>query len=168
VPRLRGRQGRITPLSVQVVGAQAASAKALTPKIGALIDRVLATPPLFQPHGFSLTRSVKIEAPPPGLSPDHPSTAEVVMIAQEIDLGAGAKPDASGAYRGRLEGPTFRIGVNDMTKLYANASWPDDDYAGAVQYLPIQRGTAQGFPVFRAGVRDVILSPSPAACPGCM
>lgn len=158
-------KGRITPFAVQVVAAPAAPARQIAAKAGSLVDRVLATPTLHQPRGFSLTRSVKVEGPPPGLSPDHPLIAEVTMIAQDIDLESGAKPDASGAYMGRLEGPTFRIGVNDMTKLYANVTWGDDDYAGAVQHLPIQRGEAQGFPVFRVGVRDVVLITKPGRKP---
>lgn len=158
-------KGRITPFGIQVVAAPAAPAKQIAAKAVALVDRVLATPTLNQPRGFSLTRSVKVEGPPPNLSPDHPLIAEVTMIAQDIDLESGAKPDADGTYMGRLEGPTFRIGVNDMTKLYANVTWADDDYAGAVHYLPIQRGTVQGFPIFRVGVRDVMLITKPGRKP---
>lgn len=158
-------KGRVTPLSVQIIsGAPPAAAKALTSKIGALIDRVLAVPPLDQPRGFSLTRSVSIDAPPPGVSPDHPLIARVTMIAQSIDLESGAKPDANGAYMGRLEGPSFQLGINNMTALYANVTWADDDY-GAPQYLPLVRTTQQGFPVFRVGVRDVILITKPGRKP---
>ena len=42
------------------------------------------------------------------------------MIPQMINLEAGAKPDAEGAYMGRLEGPTFQIRFNSLTALYPN------------------------------------------------
>ena len=139
-----------------------AARKAITAKVGTLLGHALATPALTDPRGFSLTRTVRIHAPQDGLPRALPARAEAIMIAQDIDLESGAKPDASGAYMGRLEGPSFRILVNDLFALYANYSGGDP---ADVQYLPLTRGTVQGFPVFRVGVRDVVLVTKPGRQP---
>lgn len=151
-------RGRVTPFSVQVTDPSlpAPARKALAGKVGALVERALATPALHDPHGFSIRRSVSIHAPQEGFPARQPARAEAVLIPQEIDLESGAKPDAAGTYMGRLEGPTFRIFVNDLMALYANSNG-GDDASRTVQYLPLQVGTIQGFPVYRVGIRDVVL-----------
>lgn len=151
-------KGRIAPLNVRVVDATipADARRAFVGKIEALVDRALGTPALADPRGFSLTRSVAIRSPQEGLPPTHPARGEVVMIIQAIDLEHGAKPDATGAYMGRLEGPSFRFFVNDLMALYANYSG-GGDAARDIQYLPLRMSVSQGFPVFQVGPRDVIL-----------
>jgi len=157
-------KGRVAPVSVQVTDPTlpAPARKAMTTKVEALMGRALATPPFNDRRGFSLTRTVRIHAPQDGMPKTHPAVAQAIMIAQEIDLESGAKPDANGAYMGRLEGPGFHIHVNNLFALYAN-------YAGGdpadVQYLPLTQGTVQGFPVFRVGVRDVVLVTKPGREP---
>lgn len=159
-------KGRIAPVSVQVTDPRLPqpARKALTAKVEALMARALTTPAFADPHGFSLTRSIRIHAPLEGMPPAHPARAEAIMIAQDIDLESGAKPDASSAYMGRLEGPTFRIVVNDLHALYANYSGGGDP-AREVQYLPSRMTMTQGFPVFRVGVRDVVLIAKPGRRP---
>lgn len=155
-PASAAAKGRITPLAVQVTDSRLppSQSKALTTKLSGIIDQVLQTPPLRDPHGFSLTRSIKIDPPLAGY-PWHPARAEVVMIAQEIDLSTQPKPDANGAYMGRLEGPTFRIGINNLAALYSNLS--SDDQALSFLNAPQSLRMQQGYPVFRVGMRDVIL-----------
>ena len=157
-------KGRIAPVSVQVTDPSLppAARKAMTAKVEGLLGRALATPAFTDPHGFSLTRTVRIHAPQDALPRALPAVAQAIMIAQDIDLESGAKPDANGAYMGRLEGPGFHIHVNNLFALYAN-------YAGGdpadLLYLPLRRGTVQGFPVFRVGVRDVVLVTKPGRQP---
>jgi hypothetical protein len=159
-------KGRVAPVSVQVTDPTLAvpARKAVTAKVEALMARALATPAFSDPHGFSLTRSVRIHAPQDGLPAAHPARAEAITIAQEIDLEHGAKPDANGAYMGRLEGPGFHIHLNNLFALYANYSGGGDP-AREIQYLPLTRGAVQGFPVFRVGVRDVVLVTKPGRRP---
>ena len=148
-------KGRVTPLNVQVTYAlPAAGTKRLTAKGAAITNLILKTPAFTDPHGFSLTRSLKIDPPLDGFG-WHPARGEIVMIAQEIDLSASPKPDASGAYMGRLEGPTFRVRLNDLTALYANIS--DTQALTDALTLPMMRVSERGYPVFRVGLRDVIL-----------
>jgi hypothetical protein len=159
-------KGRIAPVSLQVTDSSLSTSarKALAAKMEALIGAALATPAFTDPRGFSLTRSVRIHAPLDGMPADHPARAEAILIAQDIDLESGAKPDASGAYMGRLEGPTFRILVNDLHALYSNYSGGGDP-AQEVQYLPMRIGAVGGFPVFRVGVRDVVVIAKPGREP---
>lgn len=159
-------KGRVAPVSVQVTDPTLAAPirKAMSGKVEALMARALATPALSDPRGFSLTRSVRIHAPQDGLPVAHPARAEAIMIAQEIDLESGAKPDANGAYMGRLEGPGLHIHVNNLFALYANYSGGGTP-AREIQYLPLTRGTLQGFPVFRVGLRDVVLVTKPGRNP---
>lgn len=158
-------KGRITSLSVQVTdpALPTAARKTLTSKIDALVARVLATPALTDPRGFSIGRSARIHAPSEGFPGSHPARAEAILLIQEIDLEHGAKPDAAGTYMGRLEGPTFRVFVNDLMALYANVSGGDP--VRDVQYLPLRTGTVQGFPVYRVGVRDVVVVTKPGREP---
>lgn len=159
-------KGRVAPVSLQVTDHALAAPlrRAMSSKVEALMTRALATPALNDPRGFSLTRLVRIHAPQDGLPETHPARAEAIMIAQEIDLESGAKPDASGAYMGRLEGPGFHIHVNNLFALYANYSGGGDP-AREIQYLPLTRGALQGFPVFRVGARDVVLVTKPGRKP---
>ena len=156
-------KGRVAPLSVQVIGAlPAAEAKAFTAKAGAIIDKVLATPALDQPRGFSITRSLTIDSQPSDLPQSNPFIGRATMIPQMLDLEAGAKPDANGAYMGRLEGPTFQIRFNNLTALYAN-----NDGGGMAEPrdLPLKMASIQGFPTFQVGVRQVILVAKPGRQP---
>lgn len=163
-PASAAARGRITSLTVQVTySLPAAETKRLTAKASAAIDQVLQTPALKDPHGFSLTRSLKIDEPLEGFD-WHPARAEVVMIAQDIDMSANPKPDANGAYMGRLEGPTFRIGLNNLRALYANISSDQGALKGFL-ILPMMRVSDQGYPVFRVGLRDVILIAKPGKLP---
>lgn len=157
-------KGRIAPVSVQVTDPTLPqpARRAVTGKVETLMGRALATPALDDPRGFSLTRTVRIHAPQDGLPRALPAVSQAIMIAQDIDLESGAKPDADGAYMGRLEGPGFHIHVNNLFALYANYTGGDP---ADVQYLPMQRGTVQGFPVFRVGVRDVVLVTKPGRLP---
>lgn len=159
-------KGRVTPLSVQVTDPAIPPAvrKGLTGKVGAIVDRALATPALADPRGFSIRRSMSIHAPQEGFPGRQPARAEGVLIPQEIDLESGAKPDAAGAYMGRLEGPTFRIFVNDLLALYANSNG-GADASQTVQHLPQQVASIQGFPVFRVGIRNVVLVTKPGRLP---
>lgn len=156
-------KGRVTPLSVQVIGAlPSAEVKAFTAKAGAIIEKVLATPTLHKPRGFSITRSLTIDSPPPEQPQSNPFVGRATMIPQTIDLSHGAQPDADGAYMGRLEGPTFQIRFNNLTALYANNS------GGGMsdpRYLPMKMTRIQGFPVFQVGVRQVILIAKPGRLP---
>lgn len=165
-PASAAAKGRIAPVSLQVTDANlpGAARKALAAKVEALIGHALATPAFTDPRGFSLTRSIRIHAPLDGMPAAHPARAEAILIAQDIDLESGPKPDASGAYMGRLEGPTFRILVNDLHALYANYSGGGDPARDA-QYLPLRMNIVQGFPVFRVGVRDVVLIARPGRLP---
>ncbi|MCH8686136.1 hypothetical protein [Pedomonas mirosovicensis] len=158
-------KGRITPLSVQVTdpALPVAARKTLTSKIDALVARVLATPALTDPRGFSIRRSARIDTLPEGFPASHPARAEAIILPQEIDLEHGAKPDAAGAYMGRLEGPTFRIFINDLMAFYANAAGSDP--VRDIQYLPLKTGSVQGFPVYRVGVRDVVVVTKPGREP---
>lgn len=159
-------KGRIAPVSVQVTDPSlpGPARKAAAAKVEALIGQALATPAFTDPRGFSLTRTVRIHAPLDGMPAGHPVRAEAILIAQDIDLESGAKPDASGAYMGRLEGPSFRILVNDLHALYANYSGGGDP-AREVQNLPARMSLADGFPVFRVGVRDVVVIAKPGRLP---
>ncbi len=156
-------KGRVAPLSVQVIGAlPPAEVKAFTAQAGAVIDKVLATPSLSQPRGFSITRSLTIDSPPGEQPQTNPFIGRATMIPQMLDLEAGAKPDASGAYMGRLEGPTLQIRFNNLTALYAN-----NDGGGMAdpRDLPMKMAQIQGFPVFQVGVRQVILVAKPGRLP---
>lgn len=159
-------KGRVTPLSVQVTDPSlpATARKVLTNKIDAIVGRVLATPALADPHGFSIVRSLRLHAQPDGMPTGLPALAEATILPQEIDLESGAKPDAAGTYMGRLEGPTLRIQVNNLQALYANY-YGGGNPATEMQYLPVQRGTVQGFPVYRVGMKDVVLITKPGRKP---
>lgn len=155
-------KGRVTPLSVQVTdpALPAAARKTLTGKIDALLGRVQATPALANPHGFSIARSARIHAPHENFPASHPTRAEAILLVQEIDLERGkSKPDAAGTYMGWLEGPTLRIYINDLMSLYANVT--QGNFARDAQYLPLRTGTVQGFPIYRVGVRDVVVVAKP-------
>lgn len=156
-PASAAAKGRVAPLSVQVIGAQPPTeVKAFTAKAGAIVDKVLATPTLDQPRGFSITRSLTIDSSPQS----GPFVGRATLIPQMLDLEAGAKPDASGAYMGRLEGPTFQIKLNDLDALYAN-----NDGGEAPRHLPLKMQEIQGLPVFRVGIRQVILIAKPGRLP---
>lgn len=156
-------KGKVAPLSVQVIGAlPPAEVKAFTAKAGAIVEKVLATPTLQQPHGFSITRSLTIDSQPSELPQSNPFIGRATLIPQMLDLEAGTRPDANGAYMGRLEGPTFQIRFNNLTALYANNDGGGMDES---RYLPTMTLNAQGFPVFRVGVRDVILVTKPGRKP---
>lgn len=156
-------KGRVAPLSVQVIGAlPPAEVKAFTAKAGAIIDQALATPALHQPRGFSITRSLTIDSPPAEQPQSNPFIGRATMIVQMIDLERGAKPDADGAYMGRLEGPGMQIRFNNLTALYANN---DGGGMGDPRYLPLKMTVREGFPVFRVGIREVILVTKPGRLP---
>jgi hypothetical protein len=157
-------KGRIAPVSLQVTDASlpAPARKALAAKMDGLIARALATPAFHDPHGFSLTRTVRIHEP--DALATAPARAEATLIAQDIDLESGAKPDATGAYMGRLEGPSFRIAVNDLLVLYANLGGREDAVREA-QHLQMPMTLVQGFPMFRVGIRDVVLVTKPGRLP---
>lgn len=162
-PASAAAKGRVTPLSVQVIGGQpAVDVKAFTVKAGAIIDKVLATPTLRQPHGFSITRSLTIDSPPSGQPQNQPLLGRATMIPQMINLEAGAKPDADGAYMGRLEGPTFQIWFNDLAAIYAN---DNGDRLDQPRELPVKMAAIRGFPVFQVGIRQVILIAKPGRQP---
>lgn len=156
-------KGRVAPLSVQVIGSlPPAEVKAFTAKAGAIVEKVLATPTLHQPRGFSITRSLTIDSPPSEQPQSNPFVGRATLIPQMLDLEAGAKPDASGAYMGRLEGPTFQIRFNNLTALYANN---DGGGMSEARNLPLKMTPIQGFPVFQVGVRQVILITKPGRLP---
>lgn len=159
-------KGRVAPLFLQVVDPSlpAPARKAFVAKVEGLIGRVLATPALAEPRGFSLTRSIAIRDPQKGLPASHPARAAALIVAQEIDLERGGKaPDASGAYMGSGEGPSFRILVNDLMAPYAN--YVSGEAAAQIQPLPPQVGVAQGFPVYRVGLRDMVMVTKPGREP---
>lgn len=156
-------KGRVAPLSVQVIGAlPPAEVKAFTAKASAIIDQALATPALHQPRGFSITRSLTIDSPPAEQPQSNPFIGRATMIVQMIDLEHGATPDADGAYMGRLEGPSLQIRFNNLTALYANN---DGGGMGDPRYLPLKMTVRDGFPVFRVGIREVILVTKPGRLP---
>ncbi|MEW5687983.1 MAG: hypothetical protein AB1942_23965 [Pseudomonadota bacterium] len=159
-------KGRVTPISTQVTDPSlpTPARKALDAKAEALLGRILATPALADPHGFSIRRSVRIHAQPTGMPAGLPAMMDLLVLPQEVDLDAGAKPDAAGTYMGRLEGPPMHAYVNNLLALYANYSGGGDP-ATEIQYLPIQRGVVQGFPVYRVGVKDVVLITKPGRKP---
>lgn len=162
-PASAAAKGRIAPLSVQVIGAlPPAEVKAFTAKAGAIVEKVLATPTLHQPRGFSITRSLTIDSPPSDQPQGQPFLGRATMIPQMIDLEAGAKPDAAGAYMGRLEGPTFQIRFNTLAALYAN---DNGDRIDQPRDLPLKMASIQGFPVFQVGIRQVILIAKPGRQP---
>lgn len=165
-PASAAAKGRITPLSLQVVGRPLSPAETttFTAKVEKVLAPVMAAPSLADPHGFSIARSLKVDAQPSGMPSATPARAEVVMIVQEIDLESGAKPDAAGAYMGRLEGPTLRLQFNDQTALFTAGDW-GQDYTKTVRYLPAPMRMAQGFPVVRVGARDVIVIAKPGRSP---
>lgn len=156
-------KGRVAPLSVQVIGAlPPAEVKAFTAKAGAIIEKVLATPTLNQPRGFSITRSLTIDSPPSEQPQGAPFIGRATMIVQDIDLEHGATPDANGAYMGRLEGPSLHIRFNSLTALYTNN---DGGGMADARYLPLKMTPIQGFPAFRVGVRQMILIAKPGRLP---
>jgi hypothetical protein len=156
-------KGRIAPLSVQVIGALSQpEVKAFTAKASAVIDLALATPALYQPRGFSITRSLTIDTPPSEQPQSNPFLGRATMIVQMIDLEHGATPDAQGAYMGRLEGPSMHIRFNNLTALYANN---DGGGMNEARYLPLKMTVRDGFPVFRVGIREVILITKPGRLP---
>ena len=162
-PASAAAKGRIAPFSVQVIGAlPPAEVKAFTAKAGTIVDKVLATPTLHQPRGFSITRSLTIDSPPSDQPQGQPFLGRVTMIPQMIDLEAGAKPDAAGAYMGRLEGPTFQIRFNNLAAIYPN---DNGDRLDQPRDLPLKMAQVQGFPVFQVGVRQVILVAKPGRQP---
>lgn len=162
-PASAAAKGRVAPLSVQVIGAlPQAEVKAFTAKAGTIIDKVLATPALHQPRGFSITRSLTVDSPPSDQVQSQPFVARATMIPQMINLEAGAKPDAEGAYMGRLEGPTFQIRFNSLTALYPN---DNGDRLDQPRDLPMKMTAIQGFPVFQVGIRQVILIAKPGRLP---
>lgn len=159
-------KGRVTQLLVQVTDPTlpAAARKTLTGRIDTLLGRVQATPALANPHGFSIARSARIHAPHENFPASHPARAEAILLVQEIDLEGGkSKPDAAGTYMGWLEGPTLRVYINDLMSLYANVT--QGNFARDAQYLPRRTGTVQGFPVYRVGVRDVVVVAKPGREP---
>lgn len=160
-------KGRVTPMSVQVTSPNipAAQTKALTAKAEAIQQRALSTPALADPRGFSISRSLRIHAPSDGMPAHYPAVSEATMIPQMLDLEAGAKPDASGAYMGRLEGPTFRVHINNFNALFANATGWSDRPLSDFREMPMQQGVAMGLPVYRVGIRDVILITKPGREP---
>lgn len=156
-------RGRVTPLGVQVIGAlPAAEVKAFTAKASAIVEAALATPSLNQPRGFSITRSLTIDAPPQDQPQANPFVGRATMIVQLIDVESGSKADAAGAYMGRLEGPAMTIRFNNLTALYANNSGGTMDEA---RYLPLKMTPVGGFPTFRVGVNQVILVARPGRLP---
>lgn len=156
-------KGRIAPLGVQVIGAlPPGEVKAFTAKARAVIDLALATPALHQPRGFSITRSLTIDSPPAEQPQSNPFIGRATMILQMIDLERGAPPDADGAYMGRLEGPGMQIRFNNLTALYANN---DGGGMEEARYLPLRMTVRDGFPVFRVGIREVILITKPGRLP---
>ncbi|MBA4013682.1 MAG: hypothetical protein C0481_17615 [Phenylobacterium sp.] len=162
-PASAAAKGRITPLSVQVIGSlPPAEAKAFTAKAGTIIDKVLATPALHQPRGFSITRSLTIDSPPSDQPQGQPFLGRATMIPQMIDLEAGAKPDAAGAYMGRLEGPPLQIRFNNLAALYPNDNGERLDQP---RDLPLTMTPIGGFPVFQVGIRQVILITKPGRQP---
>lgn len=162
-PASAAAKGRVAPLSVQVIGAlPPAEVKAFTAKAGAIIDKVLATPTLHQPRGFSITRSLTIDSPPSEQPQGQPFLARATMIPQMVNLEAGAAPDADGTYMGRLEGPTFQIRFNTLAALYAN---DNGDRLDQPRDLPMKMTAIQGFPVFQVGIRQVILIAKPGRLP---
>lgn len=162
-PASAAAKGRIAPLGVQVIGAlPPAEAKAFTAKAAAIIDKVLAAPTLQQPRGFSITRSLTIDSPPGDQPQSQPFLGRATLIPQMIDLEAGAKPDAAGAYMGRLEGPTFQIRFNTLAALYPN---DNGDRLDQPRDLPLKMTAIQGFPVFQVGIRQVILIAKPGRGP---
>ena len=162
-PASAAAKGRVAPLSVQVIGAlPQAEVKAFTAKASAVIDAALATPALNQPRGFSITRSLTIDSPPSDQPQGQPFLGRVTMIPQMIDLEAGAKPDAAGAYMGRLEGPTFQIRFNNLAAIYPN---DNGDRLDQPRDLPLKMASIQGFPVFQVGIRQVILIAKPGRQP---
>ena len=162
-PASAAAKGRIAPFSVQVIGAlPPAEVKAFTAKAGTIVDKVLATPTLHQPRGFSITRSLTIDSPPSDQPQGQPFLGRVTMIPQMINLEAGAKPDAAGAYMGRLEGPTFQIRFNNLAAIYPN---DNGDRLDQPRDLPLKMASIQGFPVFQVGIRQVILIAKPGRQP---
>lgn len=162
-PASAAAKGRIAPFSVQVIGAlPPAEVKAFTAKAGTIVDKVLATPTLHQPRGFSITRSLTIDSPPSEQPQGQPFLGRVTMIPQMINLEAGAKPDATGAYMGRLEGPTFQIRFNNLAAIYPN---DNGDRLDQPRDLPLKMASIQGFPVFQVGIRQVILIAKPGRQP---
>ena len=162
-PASAAAKGRVAPLSVQVIGAlPQAEVKAFTAKAGTIIGKVLATPALHQPRGFSITRSLTVDSPPSDQVQSQPFVARATMIPQMINLEAGAKPDAEGAYMGRLEGPTFQIRINSLTALYPN---DNGDRLDQPRDLPMKMTAIQGFRVFQVGIRQVILIAKPGRLP---
>ena len=162
-PASAAAKGRIAPFSVQVIGAlPPAEVKAFTAKAGTIVDKVLATPTLHQPRGFSITRSLTIDSPPSEQPQGQPFLGRVTMIPQMINLEAGAKPDAAGAYMGRLEGPTFQIRFNNLAAIYPN---DNGDRLDQPRDLPLKMASIQGFPVFQVGIRQVILIAKPGRQP---
>lgn len=159
-------KGRVPPLSIQVTDPTLAAParRVLTGKTEAVLGRILATPALADPRGFSIRRSLRIHAQPTGMPSAMPALVEATILPQEIDLDAGAKPDAAGTYMGRLEGPPMRAHLNNLLVLYANYSGGGDP-ATEMQRLPLQRGTVMGFPVYRVGVNDVVLVTKPGRKP---
>jgi len=154
-PASAAARGRVTPLGVQVIGAlPPVEVKAFTAKASAIVEAALATPSLNQPRGFSIARALTIDAPPPDQPRANPFVGRATMIVQLIDIEAGAKADAAGAYMGRLEGPAMTLRFNNLTALYANN---DGGTMEEARYLPLKMTPVGGFPTFRVGVNQVIL-----------
>lgn len=134
-----------------------AEVKAFTAKAGTIVDKVLATPTLHQPRGFSTTRSLTIDSPPSEQPQGQPFLGRVTMIPQMTNWRPGPSRTRP-APIGRLEGPTFQIRFNNLAAIYPN---DNGDRLDQPRDLPLKMASIQGFPVFQVGIRQVILIAKP-------
>ena len=165
-PASAAAPGRVFPLGSEVRDRRLSKADgaAVIAKVDKLLGRLLATPALADPHGFSINRHITVDSLEPGMPAWHPAAAEASILLKAINLNNGSTRDAAtGTYGGVGEGPAIRIRVNDLTALYP---WPGaDDDRPTFYYLTTKPDDRGGFPMLKFRSREHVIIAKPGRLP---
>lgn len=159
--------GRVSPTSlsqrdVRLPKAEASGMAAAVERL--LFSPLLATSALADPQGFAISRQLIIAPPPEGMPRSGPSIAQGHILLRAVDLSAGSKPDAAGAYNGVGEGPGIQFTVNDPSALYP---WEVEEKPGRPAFYDMDPNPElrRGFPVLRFRTKEHIVIAKPGRKP---
>lgn len=158
--------GRVAPANIELRDSRVpqAQARAMATEVDGLLDRLLATPALADPHGFAISRQVILVPPRIGMPDWHPSAAEATLLARAIAVHGGSRADAAGAWSGVGEGPTLQLTVNDLGALYV---WPEEGEDDRPKFFELTNAPDErdGFPVLHFRSRDHVVIARPGRRP---
>lgn len=155
-------RGALTPLQFDSRNLlPSEQAQLMKRKVESILQRLLQTPALSTPRGFSIDQHVHLDKV---ASSSGIIGAKSFLLVRRVDPSASKRDPSSGALRGVGEGPVIKVHINDRDAVFGEYS-KENESLGTTRESPVKMRVLHGFPVYERGNRDVVVIAKPGREP---